>query len=505
MSVPRGPLPLVPLLPVSDDRVDADVLATWHLALSNALAPDLPHDLLAIWLYTPTGPVLLAPEALAADGLTPPAAEPYVDLVALDAFAQVFVAARYRSTLCQPVAYGRGDVALIVLADLRSDLDTPERRAMLLEVSRTLAPTLARLARASTDQGPSPAGHGSAADAAALLLALSRTMVTEASIGGVLRALFAVLGQTIPHDAAEVIIPGAVQGMWLRLSAHARGSLWQQRQMVVGADVLVPLGLLDPATAAYAPAIDPSLDWSQVLPGLHVAPASAVVVPLLLEGRTIGRLILTAPDRELYGPREQRILSDIAPFLAARVEGLVRLADFSEARSQMASVQAVPAQLHRLTTILATSHDVAAALRDVVAEATVLLPFNRVRFAIRLGAPDRVAYVLPGEHRSFADLPQAPIGGSPLESVLLGQRPHATIDAGADREWIFPLRVSGETLGALLMVTSVEDRLSNMQVAIAQQLADLLAPYLELQRRPYARAPFAVGWKRSPSLPDALP
>jgi len=60
--------PLVPLLRAEQALSDPDALATWHAALSNALSPDLPHDLLGLWLFpSHGGAVLLGPEALAQD------------------------------------------------------------------------------------------------------------------------------------------------------------------------------------------------------------------------------------------------------------------------------------------------------------------------------------------------------------------------------------------------------------------------------------------------------
>lgn len=498
-----GVEPLVPLLPVETGRVDPDVLATWHQALSSALAPDLPHDLLAIWLYTPEGPVLLAPEALAADALVPPPAAPHVASDALEAFREIFVRARYQSTLCQPVAYGRADVALLVVADLRPGLASDARQALLLDAAQQLAPTLARLAR--NWQAPdAPAAEAvPGADAGALLGKLGGAQVTEASVGGVLRALFSALAADVPHDAAEVLVRGAQPTQWLRLSGHERGPLWHAHEIELDADVPAALGLHDSPLPVQALRLDLPAPWKLLLPSLTSAPGSAVAARLALEGRTVGYLVLASGDRDLYGERERRLLAAVAPFLAARVEALVLSADLAAARARAASLQAVPTQLHKLTGLLATTRDTAAALREVVAEATALLPFHRVRFAVRLGATDRVAFVLPGETRAFADLPQAPIGTTLLEAVLQGERPYAADDTSGDREWIFPLRVSGETIGALLLAMQASDRLSNVQLAIAQQLADMLAPYLELRRRPYVRAPFTVGWKRSPSVPES--
>src|SRR3954464_15600895 len=71
--------PLVPLLRAEQGSADPDALATWHSALSNALSSDVPHDLLGLWLYPSHGStVLLGPEALAQDNLSPPLPSPQV-------------------------------------------------------------------------------------------------------------------------------------------------------------------------------------------------------------------------------------------------------------------------------------------------------------------------------------------------------------------------------------------------------------------------------------------
>ena len=52
---PAAGEPLVPILRLDDGGDDADALATWHQALSNALSAEVPHDLLALWLYPTRG------------------------------------------------------------------------------------------------------------------------------------------------------------------------------------------------------------------------------------------------------------------------------------------------------------------------------------------------------------------------------------------------------------------------------------------------------------------
>src|SRR5688572_29875606 len=70
-------LPLIPLIRTDEKVRDPVLLATWHAALSNALGVELPHTLLALWLYPAGGSVvLLAPEELAQDNLAVPVPNP---------------------------------------------------------------------------------------------------------------------------------------------------------------------------------------------------------------------------------------------------------------------------------------------------------------------------------------------------------------------------------------------------------------------------------------------
>src|SRR5215213_5112856 len=76
----RGGEPLVPLLRVEQGLADPEALATWYSALTNALAIDLPHDLLGLWLYPAHGGVvLIGPEALAQDDLEVPLPSPQLE------------------------------------------------------------------------------------------------------------------------------------------------------------------------------------------------------------------------------------------------------------------------------------------------------------------------------------------------------------------------------------------------------------------------------------------
>ena len=45
-----GSEPLVPILRSDERQIDAVALATWHEALSNTVAVEVPHDLMGLWL-----------------------------------------------------------------------------------------------------------------------------------------------------------------------------------------------------------------------------------------------------------------------------------------------------------------------------------------------------------------------------------------------------------------------------------------------------------------------
>jgi hypothetical protein len=68
------PTLLIPLPGPYESLEDADVLTAWYNALTNIIGSDVPHDLLALWVYTPKGAQLIGPASLAQDNLRIPAA-----------------------------------------------------------------------------------------------------------------------------------------------------------------------------------------------------------------------------------------------------------------------------------------------------------------------------------------------------------------------------------------------------------------------------------------------
>ena len=101
-----GSEPLVPILRVEGDRLDSVALATWHEALSNTVSVEVPHDLMALWLYPASGGVvLLGPAELAQDGLAIPEPAPHLKPEQLSQVEQVVLNAGYKSVACLPVVF----------------------------------------------------------------------------------------------------------------------------------------------------------------------------------------------------------------------------------------------------------------------------------------------------------------------------------------------------------------------------------------------------------------
>jgi len=105
--------------------------------------------------------------------------------------------------------------------------------------------------------------------------------------------------------------------------------------------------------------------------------------------------------------------------------------------------------------------------------------------------------VEPGESKHWSDLPLVPVAGTPLGQVLGGQAAELVSEAAKGTELIVPLRVAGRTVGALILTARGFGTIGRSDVAPVQQLADLVAPYVELVRRAaMLPAPVIPGWKR---------
>jgi hypothetical protein len=491
--------PLVPILRLDRGVGDSDALATWHQALSYALAADVPHDLLALWLYPNAGgSVLLGPEALAQDELAVPLPSPQLQPEHLHVLEEIVSDAGYRSTVALPIRFGRRDVGLLLVGSLHSGRYRGMDLMVLRLAAQRLAPSLGRLARQWTAAG-SAEGHGPER-IAALLDGIADAAETGTTPQRFIAALSRVLEPVIPHDRLELMLAGPGGGSHYRLGEHLGGQLWSDPSLVLDAGSLDLGGIAGAGGRLLMGDAGKDARWPRGYFTVADPPGAELrsVVGARATGPTELTLYLLAGSvgPELYDEADAELLGRVARLIAPQVALLVHLA----AREREApSAPEPPAPWLEISETLALAEDPAEATRRVAELAGRALPFDELHFALRLSEGDRVVLLDPGERRALPDLASVPVAGTALGHVLQGEQPHHFALAQGEARLIVPLRVAGRVQGALVLTAAPPAVLNRAHLEPAQRLADVIAPHLELVRRAaMLPPPFRPGWKRTP-------
>jgi hypothetical protein len=490
------PLPLIPLLRHGESVPDQDVLATWHEALAVSIGVELPHDLFALWLYPAGGGVeLIGPEALAQDRLPVPLPEPRVTNEQATELGSIVERAGYQSVVSLVVRFGSHDVGLLLVAALEGNRYGPAERVLLGQVAEAIAPTLARIAR---QHGPAPA-----ADTHDLGAELAHAWIEARSPRDFFALASDVLSRSLPHDVFEVLIPGPAPGQQYRLGAHAGGPPWADPELAIGKDRLDLFGLFAGQSVLEIPdaAADPHWPsdlFDELLPaGQQVR--SLLGVRVTSAGHLAAHLLVGATKPGLYSGDDLATLIRLGHILGPKIDTYVLTSQLNVLRKQLVTLRSAPAHFSRVADMLATTAQFAEATRRLAEETRSMLPCERLTLAIRLTDPDRVVLVEPGETKHWADLPLVPIAGTPLGRVLSGEVADVVTESPKATELIVPLRAASRTMGALVLAARGFGTIGRSDVAPVQQLADLVAPYVELVRRAVMLpAPVSPGWKRVP-------
>jgi hypothetical protein len=490
---PAASEPLVPILRLDDGAEDADALATWHQALSHALTADVPHDLLALWLYPGRGgAVLLGPEGLAQDDLEVPLPSPQLQPQQLTILDEIVRDAGYASAVSLPIRFGRRDVGLMLVASLRPDRYRGIELMVLRLAAQRLAPSFGRMARqwGGAAQGPEKV--------ATLLDGVAQATASGSTPRAFATALGQVLERLVPHDRLELIIAGPGGGRYYRLGEHLGGPLWADPSLVLDAATLDLSGLTDPHgrvllgdagrearwPRGYFTALDPS---GAELRGVVGARATGPT-------RLTAYLLLGSVGPDLYDEADADLLARVAGLIAPHV---ALLAD--QAARERGEPSLPPPPLLEISETLALTPEPGEATRRVAELAGLLLPFDQLHFALRLSEGDRVVLLDPGERRAVPDLASVPVAGTALGEVLQGELPHYFAVVQGEARLIVPLRVAGRVHGALVLTGAPPAVLNPAHLGPAQRVADMVAPHLELLRRAaMLPAPFHPGWKREP-------
>ncbi len=390
-----GSEPLVPILRASDGQVDPLDLATWHQALSNMAAVEVPHDLMGLWIYpSQGGVVLLGPAELAEDDLAVPLPSPHLKPEQLALVEEIVLDAGYRSATCLPIRFGKRDVALLLVADLEPGRYGPAERVLLQCVAQRVAPMLGRIARQWAPVEASSSRHQERI--AGLLEAVAQANrdagTPQRFLAGVARGLAPLL----PHDHVELLVPDASGEQYLRLGEHAGGPLWTDPSQIISREHLDIAGVFDSQTTLLVSDTYEDARWPR---GFLTAEESGgadvrcvVGVRMGLGGALLAYLLVGSIGPELYGADDVELLVLLAGLIAPQVGGYLRSADpprqaaptpaapppaaptpVSQAPARDASAEA----LLRIASLLATTSDPAAATGLIAEEGSALTESHR--------------------------------------------------------------------------------------------------------------------------------
>jgi hypothetical protein len=286
----------------------------------------------------------------------------------------------------------------------------------------------------------------------------------------------------VPHERLELIVNDPVHEDFYRLGAHDHGTLWSDPALLVPADDFEAAALAgssgrfviaDAEAEGQRPAWPRGASRTRSIAGAELPGGE----------RVIGWLLVGNEAPSLYSSDDAVRLAAVAPLVAARVETFLLAFQAQVLRSHVAVLRSVPASLARAAELLATTAQLGAAIRLVAREAQALIPSSRLELALRTGHEDEAVILEPGEARPLAELQPVATSGSELGRVLSGELPSAFESGGRERaasSIVVPLRVAGRITGALVLRG---EGLNRADAALTQQLADVLAPHLELGRR----------------------
>ena len=482
-----GSEPLVPILRSDDGQFDAVALATWHEALSNTVAVEVPHDLMGLWLYpSQGGAVLLGPGELAEDDLVIPVPSPHLKPEQLAEVEQTVIAAGYGSATCLPVGFGKRDVALMLVADLRSGRYGPTERVLLQCVAQRVAPMLGRIARQWKPVESSASLQQERI--AGLLETLSSANRETASPQRFFAAISRGLAPLLPHEHIELLLSDGDGERYFRLGEHPGAPVWRDPSLIISGDHLDVAGIFGSQDRVIVGDTYEDGRWPR---GFLTAsePAGADIRALVgarlqLRGSIPAYLLIGSTGPELYGEEDADLLVLLAGLITPQIAGFLGNVEAPPppvTKTRDPSPQADV--LFRIAGLLATTSDPAVATQLIAAEARAVLPFEKLTFALRMTQSDRVVLVEPGERRTLTSLPLISVAGTPLARTLRGDLPCAFEQNGVETQMIVPLRVAGRVHGALIFASELPGSLTEHHVLTAQHLADIVAAHLELLRR----------------------
>jgi len=450
----------VPVLRLQGALWDPVALDTWREALSGLVRPEVPHELMGMWLFAGNGEaVLVGPGDLAADHIAVPLPDPKVDPADLWRLEERVNDAGYGSAFAMAVPHGERDVGLVLLAALEADKYHDREISFLRGVVAGLGATMARVAQqwdhqptAEHDEEkplyrrrdePGRALH----ELRDLMAGLADTVAISKSPASLSAGLSHALTAVVPHDRIEIIVPQPRRNDFYRLGTHEEGALFSHRELSVDAESFDPAGLFgedgvlvvdDVASDTRGPV------WPSREPGAESVRA-VVGARLGLESSPVGYLLLGSLGPGMYGDADVEVLRTIAPLIAPRVQEFCLAGQVKTLRAHLGVLRQASSHMGRM-----------------------------------------------GDGRPLSDLPAIDVSGTELGRVLESQISNALAAASQPSDpaagrlsaaLVVPLRVAGRVLGTMTLFATGDTSFGQADVLLAQQLADIAAPHLELHRR----------------------
>jgi hypothetical protein len=503
MSAPTHAVPnrdlLVPVLDLSSGPPDPVAITTWHMALSNLVAPEIPHQLLGLWIFPERGgPVLLGPDGLAQDSIPLPEPAPTLTQDQLFDLEEVLRRAKYASATAVAIRAATRDVGLMVFGTFEAGAYGPGAARAMARLGEMLAGPLEALAGLLVGD-PATEPHR---DEEASFASVIAELANQAPSGSELvRRLSGLLHPQVPHDRLEILIFANGQRTALPLSGLSGRRRWGTGSStwsdlarlfdeILGTD---PSGSI-PNLATEAP----GLTWPGSGSGTSTGPVrigSVGVARLTLGGEQIGLLVVGHAGQGLYRPVDESVLSEAAAVIAGRVLAFRLETESQSLRGQLEVLQSPSLPVLRAAEALAGTAHLGEALHRFDREVNELVPHRTIAFLLRVTETEVVEFG-PDTLRPLADLAPIAIEASAAKSVLQDGRPW-TVDQGTEQDTLtVALKVADRVIGAMVLTTG---RLESPRdaAAMAHQFASILAPHLELLRRATGSRATAPAFKRS--------
>lgn len=484
---------LVPVLDLTAGSPDPVAVATWHMALSNLVGAEVPHQLLGLWVFPERGGVvLLGPDGLSQDHLAIPEPDPFLSQDQLFDLEETLRKAKYASAAAIPVRTDDRDVGVVVIGTFETGAYGPDAARLLHRLATRLAPSLATLGNLLTASRTTPEPGSAEDDLAATLIAMANDAPTGPEL---VRRLSGMIHPQLPHDRLEIVAFANGSRAAMPLSGLSGRRRWGSASNTWGdvAKLLLEfMGTGPTATIANLGAEAPGLTF----PGGTGGPArtgSVMGARLRLGDDTIGLLVLGHAVQGLYREEDEALLDQVARTVAPRVQVFRLESELQGLRGQLEVLQAPSLPVLRAAEALAGTTHLGEALHKFATEVRELVPHDLIRFYLRVSDEEMVE-LAPDAIRPLADLPLLPVTTHGMEPVLDGERTWALAHREEGEAIIVGLSVAGRVIGAMLLGSAHFDGPRDA-AAVAQQFAAIAAPHLELLRRTAVIRPPAVARK----------